>query len=560
MIFEDLVKYITNGTIAEIDLNNCKKFKRLCFWPPNIFLILATLLKKSGTYTPIISPSQGVSLHSDHIKLVEILSTQWDGFLADDAKRYYALAFPEKENESYNDYAPLVIKELIENVFSKRHLSLELKLLTQCINKPADTTWKPYHDFLKNVYLLYSICDAACAGIELEQTNLHQYYNSLNVAKKTLSDLPAHKGSIISKQRAPQVGSGFNSTAHYLSYHDSEVSCSLYTADNRIGSIKNIKVLILPWPLEVRSGFFKPARLKKELTFTCAEEFGYFSYTNLSPPKHTDVIKVLRSAGKIDFLVFPEATMSKKEFLNLISKLHKSASKDSSLQLPEIIICGVYEHSQYNWSKNLALLTFKDTKSNEYLQIIEQSKHHRWGLDSTQINTYSIQNKLDTNKKWWEAIDINDRTLKSLLVDEKFTVSALICEDLARQEPVMDVIRAAGPNFVVALLLDGPQLVQRWSSRYASSLADDPGSSVLSVTAKGMVDRTNKVLGTNSKVVALWKDRVKGYKELELSEGNDALLLTLECIKDQEYTLDGRSDGFMAISLVYKSHHSIVVE
>ena len=40
------------------------------------------------------------------------------------------------------------------------------------------------------------------------------------------------------------------------------------------------------------------------------------------------------------------------------------------------------------------------------------------------------------------------------------------------------------------LLLDGPQLTSRWAARYASVLADDPGSAVMTLTSYGMVQRS----------------------------------------------------------------------
>jgi hypothetical protein len=61
-------------------------------------------------------------------------------------------------------------------------------------------------------------------------------------------------------------------------------------------------------------------------------------------------------------------------------------------------------------------------------------------------------------------------------------------EDLARPDPVGDLVRSVGPNLVIALLMDGPQLRARWSGRYAMSLADDPGSFVLSVTSLGTTE------------------------------------------------------------------------
>lgn len=67
-----------------------------------------------------------------------------------------------------------------------------------------------------------------------------------------------------------------------------------------------------------------------------------------------------------------------------------------------------------------------------------------------------------------------------------------------------DVLRRVGPSLVVGLLLDGPQLPQRWPARYATVLADEPGSAVLTLTSFGMVARSRPPGRTRSRAVALW--------------------------------------------------------
>jgi hypothetical protein len=62
---------------------------------------------------------------------------------------------------------------------------------------------------------------------------------------------------------------------------------------------------------------------------------------------------------------------------------------------------------------------------------------------------------------------------------EGITLVSLVCEDLARLDEVADLLRAIGPTLVVTTLLDGPQLASRWTARYASVLADDPGFAVV---------------------------------------------------------------------------------
>ncbi len=88
----------------------------------------------------------------------------------------------------------------------------------------------------------------------------------------------------------------------------------------------------------------------------------------------------------------------------------------------------------------------------------EQDKHHRWCLDDRQIRQYHLTRSLEPKRLWWEAIDISERTLHVIDVGGGITTVPLVCEDLARLDEVADLIRRIGPNLVVALLLDGPQL------------------------------------------------------------------------------------------------------
>jgi hypothetical protein len=130
----------------------------------------------------------------------------------------------------------------------------------------------------------------------------------------------------------------------------------------------------------------------------------------------------------------------------------------------------------------------------------------------------------------------------------------LICEDLARPDPVGDVIRSLGPNMVIALLADGPQLRTRWPARYASVLAEDPGSSVLSCTSLGMakLSMPPEMTSCPSRVVACWTESGCSARELSLDEGREGLLLVTDHNMHQEFTADGRPDGNQACTVSLK--------
>jgi hypothetical protein len=184
------------------------------------------------------------------------------------------------------------------------------------------------------------------------------------------------------------------------------------------------------------------------------------------------------------------------------------------------------------------------------LPLVEQEfiqyKHHRWQLDKSQIKAYGLGGTLSSQRLWWENIHIRERELQFFSVLPELTISALICEDLARQDPVGEILRAVGPNLVIALLMDGPQLNGRWASRYASVLADDPGSSVLTLTSLGMCLRSRPNGAARSTVVASWKDPTGPYQELCLEGQEEGLLLNLQFQLAMEWTVDGRNDGVAA--------------
>ncbi len=96
----------------------------------------------------------------------------------------------------------------------------------------------------------------------------------------------------------------------------------------------------------------------------------------------------------------------------------------------------------------------------------------------------------------------------------------LVCEDLARLEPVGEVLRSVGPTLVVALLMDGPQLSGRWPGRYATVLADDPGCAVLTLTSIGMAVTSYGTGMAPNRTIGLWKDPKLGVSELQLDKGS----------------------------------------
>src|SRR5215210_2660841 len=154
-------------------------------------------------------------------------------------------------------------------------------------------------------------------------------------------------------------------------------------------------------------------------------------------------------------------------------------------------------------------------------------------------------------------MEVPPRVLQVLELGEGLTLVAVICEDLARLDEVAELLRDIGPTLVVTILLDGPQLASRWTARYASVLADDPGSSVLTLSAAGMVARSRPPGMPPSSVIALWKDATRGLREIELAPGASGVLMSMASTRARRRAADGRMPMDNATGLTVAGVHQV---
>jgi hypothetical protein len=85
----------------------------------------------------------------------------------------------------------------------------------------------------------------------------------------------------------------------------------------------------------------------------------------------------------------------------------------------------------------------------DYWVHIRQDKHHRWSLDQAQIDQYHLGGALHPHVRWWEAIDVPERSVQIVEVGEGATVVSLVCEGLAQIDDVAEVLRSVGPMILV---------------------------------------------------------------------------------------------------------------
>lgn len=303
-------------------------------------------------------------------------------------------------------------------------------------------------------------------------------------------------------------------------------------------------MLLLPWPLEVRESDFRA--LEGSVAGLEQEPFGFFEF---APARGLDfdlldrvLIAAREQAGRVDVVILPESAVDEGEINALEALLHRHGAV--------FLQAGVRQRSTQpgRFAANYMHIgvdpglekgaTVPDGDGSPWFHI-RQNKHHRWSLDEGQIYQYHLGGALHPRIRWWEAMEVPRRMVEFIEVAE-LTLVSLVCEDLAQNDHIAELIRSVGPTVVFVAVLDGPQLTSRWSARYASVLADNPGSAVVTLTSFGMVQRSRPQGREASRVVALWKGPASGVREIPLESGADAILLTVCMDRATRRSADGR--------------------
>jgi hypothetical protein len=303
-------------------------------------------------------------------------------------------------------------------------------------------------------------------------------------------------------------------------------------------------MLLLPWPLRVRASDFHA--VEGSVQRLAKDPFGFFEF---APAESLDLdlldrvlVAAREEVGSVDVVLLPESAIDEDEIEDLETVLdgHGVAFLEA----------GIRERSKQpgrlpgNWHHigvNPGLEKGGALRSGEREPWfhIRQNKHHRWSLDESQVYQYNLGSALHPDIRWWEAIDVPRHAIHFVEVAE-LVIAPLVCEDLAQSGDIAELIRSVGPTVVFAVLLDGPQLTSRWAARYASVLADDPGSAVLTLTSFGMVQRSRPHGRDPSRVIALLKDPTRGVREIPLEPGAQGVVLTICMDRRTRRSADGR--------------------
>jgi hypothetical protein len=552
----DIIKIVLpDGTFGS------KRWNKVCEWPPDLFAAAATITERSGLYSQQTFTaywSDGFALTDEWIKDVRDVGRDW----ADTGT------------------APNRVRTLWRDLIRKHGKA------------PIDDPSAGALEWKKIVFNLLVIADEACPGIGFlpessdEGVSASQYvvYKDYVAWSKYCSDNPDHVGGDVlphlpvslcihvprgllcvqPKTTTPAVGCTLRSLTHNLALLPAvgNVRTSWLPAGETRQHNDPFNILVVPFPFSIPGRSFSPVNGcfpgdARDHVFTLDPN----KWMNLDPAGSIDNVSAkdfaaflcgLIDAAKSELepvhaIVLPE-TAIRNELANEVADI--LAAKTNL----DLLLTGV-SSGHHGKGRNLAAIY--RFRNNRVLQRSFQSKHHRWCLDGDQIRRYHLGHVLDPHSKWWEQINVSDRACYIMTFRSYAALSVLVCEDLARYDPVLTVMNAIGPNLVVALLMDGPQLEHRWPGRYATALADDPGSAVLTVTSLGMVDRSRSPGDAQNREIALWKEPNGRARVLKLPMGSHGLLLTLTNRLVENFTLDGRGDGKMTMQFALGAAHGV---
>jgi hypothetical protein len=518
-------------------------------WPPDAFAISAAFLRRTGAYVGLVNGKYSAGTG----KIVaperaEELGDAWRAALVE------ALG-DGKSSRRLRDACPQDIKRWWGEL--RRCAAMDLFTAAEDPNLVMATC------------NLAIVSDEACAGIGVDIGDdpfLAQAQAQLqsNEWRSFCLHVAVNKVAVLAKQHTPQRGCTIRSLSHNLALYTPAEINAYWRGPYHLaaGSLDVFNLLLLPWPTVVAAADFHVSSHRViRGTFTGASTpnryFDYQPRVDEAPKALAKRVEMALSAAaayadQIHGIVLPETALTPEQFdaveaiaiknkALLISGLRAPAAKAGEMP---INACAIQPLGLTAVHANKVSSSGPLQDSLRQVQL----KHHRWCLDRGQVMQYDLGGRLPASRDCWERVHIGDRDINFVTLRDWLTMCVLICEDLARQDPVTEVIRAVGPNLVFALLMDGPQLRNRWSSRYASVLAEDPGSSVLSLTSLGMAKRSrpreeNGVARDQSTTIALWRDAIYGEREIALGEGHDCAVLSLVCKSVEEFSIDGRGDG-----------------
>jgi hypothetical protein len=552
-------------------------------WPPDTFAVAAFLLERSGVYqllapgmtdlwqspwTTISAADQEKWIKAGRIwhlapKIPDEVQELWDMLLRDGSKaplsRFPGFGRPLPEWV----YAAIGLMIIADEASEDAGYSSPNSAPKGWV---AQTVLKFQHVWLERNIKATAAKHAAGrrppAPGHLLLTN-HNFTMTLMASQDLVAVQP--------KARTSQLGATLRTMAHNLALLPPPSRMSA-TWQRHSGADKSqsqrLNLLLIPFPYEIKADWFEgiPEKMKRDKAGNdIGKPWGWFDLNQKWLPKDPGIfVKLVAamihraekdSSEAVHAVILPEYSLRWEHHEALVSHLCEN--------FPDIefVVAGSRTNCEGHEGNFALTSSITEASGNRSVHTNSRGKHHRWRLDESQIQTYDLGGSLDPKLLWWEGIALHRRMVHSHVFRNSSCFTTFICEDLARSDPAHETVRALGPNIVFSLLMDNVQIKTRWSARYATGLSEDPGSSVLTFTSRGLIARAasrekeseplrsaeHRALGDSyarqsNWSVALWKQDGREAIELHCPPGDHAVLLELSPRQAQENTYDGRKE------------------
>ncbi len=493
-------------------------------WPPDLFAFAATLAEHHGLYAEM-EFSGGWDSVSYAFKpafgaRVSAAATAWDKTLE----------------------PPQAVSDAWGRLFAKRR-------------RPRNWSWQ------RDVIFLLVVADVTCCGMggeifareinffaSVTFEDLRLYHGKAggnflpNLPKSICWKVPPSFCCVQPKTNTPSVGCTLRSLSHHLALLPpvGVVETTWLDAAPQETPSDNFNILLIPFPFHISASDFVPHVVAPDSTnsfFSIRQSWLSHKGKPLGIVSVAEFIIAMideaeREATVVHAVVLPELALDGA----LVERIARRIGKRKKNL--ELFVSGVLDEVRTGHFQNSAFTAcFLRGEMTHYWR---QVKHHRWKLDEAQISRYNLGYSLRPDRNWWEQIDVSKRRCAFTVIRPGASLATLVCEDLARFDPVLPVINGVGPTLLIALLMDGPQWERRWPGRYATVLADDPGTSVLTLTSLGMINRSTQTGEQPCRQIALWKEAGSNTRELSLPVGEHGLVLSLSMRRQERLSLDKR--------------------
>lgn len=563
-MFPEGTQYENCGLLSE-EVFDSQAWQKFPNWPPDLFAITAYLLNVTGAYH-FISPGNSSQFNSvtelffskDELQKIKRAAQSWRNNLTrtpawvqtewsvilQSTRRLTALRQDDEGSQ-----APLWWRSALRLcLFADETCSdigFNFDRDNDWLNGPIMSSWD---GLLKK-----------SGGKNLIEIHEGMYSLCIAASRDAVCVLP--------KSRTPSVGCTIRSISQNLNLLPSVGLVSLnwhQVPEQTFGPPKSnpFNCLFIPYPYHVDAEAFT----FREPNETNTKRWRWFEVEQTwLPTKPADkrlffafvdqlILKSMAtSKGILHCVVFPEFALNWdlfKDLCNHIMEAHESI---------EMVISGSSTNCKGaagNYVLTCQIVETTNTASSKVERrgiFHSREKHHRWLLDENQVKEYDLEEQLPIDgdvKMYWEMIPIERRNVHANIFRKHSVITTLICEDLARSEPCHQYVQAIGPNIVFALLMDSVQISQRWPGRDAISLSDDPGASVVTLTSRGLIARSNRkrmeqALATDSTApnlswsVSLARNPNGELREIECGKGEEAFLLSFRASTSHEVTIAG---------------------